>query len=750
MTQNSTTKQIGRFFSVSLFAICAFLFTCGLSPAHAATFEVNSNNDTDDGSCDVTHCSLREAITASNTTAGADTIRFNIDGPSQTIQVTGDGLPDITDSVTIDGYTQTGAQQNTIPAPGTSNAVLKIEIDGTNTNTGNNIDGLNIRADECVIRGLVINSFHSGNGITARGSNHVIAGNYIGTDASGTVDKGNANVGVFLHYDENLVGGTNPQDRNIISGNGSNGIQIGLIQISYDFPTDNQIIGNYIGTDVTGTLDLGNAGNGIYLSRAKATLVDRNVISANTAGGIWVFYGPVDGTEIIRNAIGVGSDHATPLGNGSFGIFLIGDIMENVLIGGTSQQNANTIAYNGFDGICVSHGTAGIDIAINYIFANTLLGINLVAPHEPVRDYIIESPNHHGYAIPDDYGTVAQNDYGTNDADTGANGLQNYPLITSAHNEEGSLIIAGYLDSQANTTFTLRFFSNSNADLSGYGEGEIYVGTTQVTTNNAGKATFEVSYATTLPEGHSVTSIATDNTGNTSEFSGGLHRDMDNDGIPDIVDADADGDGILNIHEGNGQTDTDGDGIPDSLDIDSDNDGILDNIEAQHYSSYTYPSGLDANLDGIDDSYGPEGLVPVDTDGDSTPDFLDTDSDNDGIPDSTEAYDYNRDGIPDIVPSGNDSDGDGLDDAYDTITAPDSNNSTGSHMLLPVVDDGTTSEIREIDEDGDGIPDRLQSVLPETGKSISQYVLSAVLTLGMLAFVLTTQRGMLDHNRTVK
>ena len=135
----------------------------------------------------------------------------------------------------------------------------------------------------------------------------------------------------------------------------------------------------------------------------------------------------------------------------------------------------------------------------------------------------------------------------------------------------------------------------------------------------------------------------------------------------------------------------------------------------------------------------------VDTDGDSTPDFLDTDSDNDGIPDSTEAYDYNRDGIPDIVPSGNDSDGDGLDDAYDTITAPDSNNSTGSHMLLPVVDDGTTSEIREIDEDGDGIPDRLQSVLPETGKSISQYVLSAVLTLGMLAFVLTTQRGMLDH-----
>jgi len=90
--------------------------------------------------------------------------------------------------------------------------------------------------------------------------------------------------------------------------------------------------------------------------------------------------------------------------------------------------------------------------------------------------------------------------------------------------------------------------------------------------------------------------------------------------------------------------DTDNDGFKDYLDLDSDNDGIPDNIEAQSTSNYTEPSGKDDDGDGLDDNYdsntngisGSYGLVPLDTDGDHTPDYVDSDSDNDGYTDCDE------------------------------------------------------------------------------------------------------------------
>ena len=84
-------------------------------------------------------------------------------------------------------------------------------------------------------------------------------------------------------------------------------------------------------------------------------------------------------------------------------------------------------------------------------------------------------------------------------------------------------------------------------------------------------------------------------------------------------------------------TDSDGDGIADHLDLDSDNDGITDNVEAQATGSYIEPTGTDSDGDGLDDAYEPGGLTPVDTDGDGTADYLDTDSDNDGVSDTDEA-----------------------------------------------------------------------------------------------------------------
>ncbi|WP_335967306.1 PA14 domain-containing protein [Galbibacter sp. PAP.153] len=102
--------------------------------------------------------------------------------------------------------------------------------------------------------------------------------------------------------------------------------------------------------------------------------------------------------------------------------------------------------------------------------------------------------------------------------------------------------------------------------------------------------------------------------------------------------------------------DTDNDGIPNYKDLDSDNDGIPDNVEAQTTLGYTPPSGTRVN--GLDTAYGTNGIIPVDTDGDGIPDFLDTNSDNQGDNDTIEAG---------LTLNNADSDNDGLDNATDAV-----------------------------------------------------------------------------------
>lgn len=161
-----------------------------------------------------------------------------------------------------------------------------------------------------------------------------------------------------------------------------------------------------------------------------------------------------------------------------------------------------------------------------------------------------------------------------------------------------------------------------------------------------------------------------------------IAADSDGDGLVDNIDPDADGDGILNVNEVlSGQdwktTDSDGDGNANYLDIDSDGDGILDNIEAQPSLGYLNPDGIDTDNDGVDDAYdtdnGGTTLIPINTDltsstgGDDLPDFMDTDSDDDLVPDYIEGHDVNADGRADVVMGGKDFDADGLDDVYDTL-----------------------------------------------------------------------------------
>jgi gliding motility-associated-like protein len=209
--------------------------------------------------------------------------------------------------------------------------------------------------------------------------------------------------------------------------------------------------------------------------------------------------------------------------------------------------------------------------------------------------------------------------------------------------------------------------------------------------------------------------------------------DSDSDGILDNVEAqtaadfqepcglDSDGNGLDDHYEsapGNGEgitpINSDADSFPNFRDIDSDNDGIPDNVEAQTTSGYVAPSGSDDDNDGLDNAYegaGNEGLTPVDTDVDNTPDYLDLDSDNDLVPDNNEGNDFNFDGIPDQTFTGTDTDGDGLDDGYegsDVNDGFDVNDEIDDPANdLPDTDGDATTDgdvnYRDLDDDGDSI-----------------------------------------------
>jgi gliding motility-associated-like protein len=197
--------------------------------------------------------------------------------------------------------------------------------------------------------------------------------------------------------------------------------------------------------------------------------------------------------------------------------------------------------------------------------------------------------------------------------------------------------------------------------------------------------------------------IDTDNNGRIDNVA-----DSDNDGIADIVDSTTGGTALP-------VTDTDADTKPDYIDIDSDNDGIVDIIEAQTTAGYQPPLNVDSDNDGLDNRFDVTGgtpIIPVNTDGDATPDYLDTDSDNDSYPDALEGYDTDNNNVPNITPTNADADNDGLDDAYDLITgSTQTQNATNSQTPLsfPDLDNpGNDRDWREgFDSDGDGVPNDL-------------------------------------------
>ncbi|CAG0935902.1 hypothetical protein TFLX_04753 [Thermoflexales bacterium] len=336
----------------------------------AIPYTVNSTNDVDDGACNSTHCSLREAIIAANTHAGADTIAFNISGAGVHSIAPLTALPPlIDDSTIINGYSQPGAE----PATNETPATILIEVDGTNTT---NQSGLVITSTNNVIRGLAVNRFDfDGIGIGyATATGNVVAGNHLGIDPQGMIDRGNGHSSVFvgLGATNNTVGGDEPAERNVLSGNGWAGVEIhGSGTVS------NTISGNYIGTAASGMAALGNALYGVRIyggaqnnivggDRGSATtLAKRNVISGNGVHGVHLAGEDTSGNTVAGNHIGTTVYGIAAIGNSADGVYIALGAHDNI-IGGDSEKKRNVISGN------LDHGVylTGTTTMSNTIFGN--------------------------------------------------------------------------------------------------------------------------------------------------------------------------------------------------------------------------------------------------------------------------------------------------------------------------------------------------------------------------------------------
>lgn len=324
------------------------------------TYTVNTTDDTNDGACDATHCSLREAINAANGHANSetieDTIAFDIPGEWPHTIRPASNLPIITDPVVIDGTTEPGYDTHPV-----------VELDGTDASAATGfLWGLRISAGNSTVRGLVINRFNStgsGNAIYIDGAgSNVIEGNYIGTNRAGAAAAPNK-YGIFVTSASNTIGGTTAAARNIISGS----TQYGVV-IQGASATGNKVQGNYIGTNADGNAAIPNI-QGISVN-SPDTLIGgtatgaRNLISGNQYEGVML---NASNTKVQGNYIGTTASGQAALPN-TAGVGVWGD---NNTIGGTAEGAGNVISGNSpWDNIILRDSASGNEVQGNLIGLN--------------------------------------------------------------------------------------------------------------------------------------------------------------------------------------------------------------------------------------------------------------------------------------------------------------------------------------------------------------------------------------------
>jgi hypothetical protein len=348
-----------------------------VSPAHAAqVLTVTSTGDSGwcPGGSGLPGYTLRCAIQQANADGSGDGVVFNIPqfdangdpncpGSISVCVIQTPGLPPLTaDDTAIDGNSQGFARLNTNPPNQPDNAFIQVQIQGIGGNDGIPNDCLSLEGANDRVDGLSLTDCNH-SGVEVSGQNDVVEGNFIGVPPDGSAAGNGNGVGVDITGGGAVIGGPRPEDRNVISGNVSNGV---LIQIG----SQQVIEGNLIGTDITGERGLGNGFAGVVLRPCDSTFTafdqigPGNVISGNGRYGIQL--DPSCGgfnryNHIIGNEIGTDASGTLGIGNGSDG----------VLLGEPIDPSSTGSGLNSFDVIggpppdrnVISGNATGVDIS---------------------------------------------------------------------------------------------------------------------------------------------------------------------------------------------------------------------------------------------------------------------------------------------------------------------------------------------------------------------------------------------------
>jgi hypothetical protein len=443
---------------------------------------------------DVPECTLRAAIQEINAEGWEPNIEFDIQGAApHTIALT-TSLPPVEKSTIISTRLGAGSKVGTYQSLTPPSVVI--------LGTASFNHGLNFvtQSSGSIVEGLAILGFGL-SAVKVDTDDIVIRSNYIGTDPGGST-IGNEFTGIMVsNAVGTLIGGESADYRNIVVGN-----EFGVFT---ENSSQTIIIGNWFGLMPDSTEVFANSENSIRIQGG----------ANNGIGGSTEFPGTGRGNIIVggRDGINISSNETLIRGN------LIGDATDptdtpspfrltgsgiriggnTAIIGGDDELESNTIGHVDGSGIYVyESATRAITIRKNSIFATRSLGIDL------------------------EIDGVNEND--SLDVDQGANDLINYPVLDSIKTAEGNpsggtVHVFGSLESSPSQTVTIDVYLNGQCNMSGYGEGKIWLGSTSATTDATGKGVFQVSFVSSGDKEYDrenrITATATDGSGNTSEFS---------------------------------------------------------------------------------------------------------------------------------------------------------------------------------------------------------------------------------------
>ena len=324
---------------------------------------------------------------------GGDTVIGNFIGTGT------DGSGDATDMNTGDGVLIKGTSDNTIGGNGvqiiTGNRAAGVEIQSAGA-TGNVVQGNSIGLDATgaavgngggvfidnnasnntiggnteSARNIISGNSNAGIDLYQDASANVVEGNYIGVSASANSTMPNA-VGVLIEASstKNTIGGNTPAAANVISGNTGAGVELTGSAVA-----DNQVQGNLIGTDPSGTTTLpnqtgvliqqgafGNLIGGLSSSSSGTLTGDGNIISGNTGSGVLIEGTATSNNSVLGNDVGTDIHGAMAIANGSAGVQIAQGATLNT-IGGAVAGSGNLISGNNNAGVLITDPMTGDNV----------------------------------------------------------------------------------------------------------------------------------------------------------------------------------------------------------------------------------------------------------------------------------------------------------------------------------------------------------------------------------------------------